>query len=205
MTEEQSIITLLKKSRENILPTRSHRVSAGVLRRAKRIKLFLMDVDGTLTDGSVSLISNMATGELFELKTFDAHDGAGITLAHIMGIKTGVITGRNSAATAQRAKEMKMDFVYQARAKKVDAYEEAQKLSGVTDEETAYLGDDLPDMPLFARAGLAVATANAVDELKKIAHYVTKAGGGKGAAREVVELILRAQGRWEEAVPKALA
>jgi 3-deoxy-D-manno-octulosonate 8-phosphate phosphatase (KDO 8-P phosphatase) len=122
-----------------------------------------------------------------------------------MGIKTGLITGRNSAATAQRAKEMKMDFVFQARAKKTEAYEEAQKLSGVTDAETAYLGDDLPDMALFARAGFAVATANAVDELKKIAHYVTKARGGKGAAREVVELILRAQGRWEEAVPKALA
>jgi 3-deoxy-D-manno-octulosonate 8-phosphate phosphatase (KDO 8-P phosphatase) len=187
------------------LAKKSNRVRAEVLRRAKRIKLFLMDVDGTLTDGSVSLMSNMATGELFELKTFDAHDGAGLTLAHIMGIKTGLITGRNSAATAQRAKEMKIDFVYQGRAKKTEAYEEAQKLSGVGDDETAYLGDDLPDIPLLQRAGFAVATANAVAELKNIAHYVTKASGGKGAAREVVELILRAQGRWKEAVPKALA
>jgi 3-deoxy-D-manno-octulosonate 8-phosphate phosphatase (KDO 8-P phosphatase) len=187
------------------LAERSRRVSPGVLRRAKKIRLLLMDVDGTLTDGKVCLIARMSDGGLSELKVFDAHDGAGLTLAHIMGIKTGLITGRNSAATAQRAKEMKMDYVYQGRAKKVEAYEECQKLSGASDEETAYIGDDLPDLHLFERAGLAVATANAVPELKKVAHYVTRAEGGHGAAREVVELILRAQGRWEEAIPKALA
>ncbi len=183
----------------------SGRVPASVTKRAKRIKLFLMDVDGTLTDESVCLIASMATGELSELKIFNAHDGAGLTLAHIMGIKTGLITGRNSAATAQRAKEMKMDYVYQGRAKKLEAYEECQRLSDVGDAETAYLGDDLPDLPLLQRAGLAIATANATAEVKKASHYVTRAGGGRGAAREVVELILRAQGRWEEAVPKALA
>ena len=187
------------------MATRSERVPAGVLKRARRIKLFLMDVDGTLTDGSVCLISKFSTGDLSELKIFDAHDGAGLTLAHIMGIKTGVITGRNSAATAQRAKEMKMDYVFQGRAKKLEAYEECQRLSGASDAETAYLGDDLPDIPLLQRAGLAVATSNAVAEVKKAAHYVTRVGGGHGAAREVVELILRAQGRWTEAVPKALA
>jgi len=187
------------------LAKNSARVPAKILKRAKRIKLFLMDVDGTLTDGGVCLISNMASGELSEMKTFDAHDGAGLTLAHIMGIKTGVITGRNSGATAQRAKEMKLDFVFQGRAKKLEAYEESQRLSGATDAETAYLGDDLPDIPLLKRAGLALATSNAVPEVKKAAHLVTRAGGGHGAAREVVELILRAQGRWGEAVPKALA
>ena len=184
---------------------KSARVPANILKRAKRIKLFLMDVDGTLTDGGVCLISNMASGELSEMKTFDAHDGAGLTLAHIMGIKTGVITGRNSGATAQRAKEMKLDYVFQGRAKKLEAYEECQRLSDASDAETAYLGDDLPDIPLLKRAGLALATANAVPEVKKTAHFVTRAGGGHGAAREVVELILRAQGRWGEAVPKALA
>jgi len=187
------------------LAKNSRRAPASVVKRAKRIKLFLMDVDGTLTDGSVCLISKMVSGDLSELKIFDAHDGAGLTLAHIMGIKTGVITGRNSAATAQRAKETKMDFVFQGRAKKLEAYEECQRLSEVGDAETAYLGDDLPDLPLLQRAGLAVATANAVEEVKRAAHFVTRAGGGHGAAREVVELILRAQGRWGEAVPKALA
>jgi 3-deoxy-D-manno-octulosonate 8-phosphate phosphatase (KDO 8-P phosphatase) len=180
-------------------------VPAKILARAKRIKLFLMDVDGTLTDGSVCLISSMSSGELSEMKTFDAHDGAGLTLAHIMGIKTGLITGRNSGATAQRAKEMKIDFVYQGRAKKLESYEECQRLSGATDTETAYLGDDLPDIPLLQRAGLAIAPANAVADVKRAAHFVTKTSGGHGAAREVVELILRAQGRWGEAVPKALA
>jgi 3-deoxy-D-manno-octulosonate 8-phosphate phosphatase (KDO 8-P phosphatase) len=194
----------LTAAAEETLATKSGR-AAGVVKRAKRIKLFLMDVDGTLTDGSVCLISKMGSGDLSELKIFDAHDGAGLTLAHIMGIKTGLITGRNSAATAQRAKELKIDYVYQARAKKMDAYEEAQRLSGVSDDETAYLGDDLPDLPLLNRAGLAVAVGNAVPEVKKAAHFVTRAAGGHGAAREVVELILRAQGRWEEAVPKALA
>jgi 3-deoxy-D-manno-octulosonate 8-phosphate phosphatase (KDO 8-P phosphatase) len=187
------------------LPSRRTRVPAQVLKRAKRIRLLLMDVDGTLTDGKVCISARMSDGELGELKIFDAHDGAGITLAHIMGIKTGLITGRSSAATTQRAKEMKMDYVYQGRAKKVEAYEECQKLSGFGDDETAYVGDDLPDLHLFERAGLAVATANAVAEVKKAAHYVTQASGGNGAVREVVEMILRAQGRWEEAIPKALA
>ncbi|MFZ0735562.1 MAG: HAD hydrolase family protein [Candidatus Acidiferrales bacterium] len=184
---------------------KAKRVAARILKRAKKIQLLLMDVDGTLTDGQVCLISNMATGELSELKIFDAHDGAGLTLAHIMGIKTGLITGRNSGATAQRAKEMKIDYVYQGRARKVESYEECQKLSGVSDDATAYLGDDLPDIPLLKRAGLAVATANAVPEVKKVAHIVTRASGGRGAAREVVELILRAQGRWNRAIPNALA
>ncbi len=184
---------------------RSRKIPASVLRRARKIRLLLMDVDGTLTDGKVCLFARMSDGDLGELKVFDAHDGAGLTLAHIMGIKTGLITGRTSAATAQRAKEMKMDYVYQGRAKKVDAYEECKQSSGASDAETAYIGDDLPDLDLFARAGLAVATANAAPELKKVAHYVTRASGGNGAAREVVELILRAQGRWKEAIPKALA
>lgn len=187
------------------MPSKSPRISASVIKRARKIRLLLMDVDGTLTDGKVCIFARMSDGDLGELKIFDAHDGAGLTLAHIMGIKTGLITGRNSAATTQRAKEMKMDYVYQGRAKKLEAYRECQKLSGFDDGATAYIGDDLPDLALFEHVGLAVATANAVAELKKAAHYVTSASGGNGAAREVVELILRAQGRWKEAIPKALA
>jgi 3-deoxy-D-manno-octulosonate 8-phosphate phosphatase (KDO 8-P phosphatase) len=176
-----------------------------VLDRAKKIKLFLMDVDGTLTDGGVCLISPPGGGEILEMKVFNAKDGAGLTLAHIMGIKTGFITGRKSPAVQKRASEVHVDYVYLGQATKTAAFEECLQKAGVTEEETAYMGDDLPDLPLAVRAGLAVAVADAAIELKAACHFVTTAGGGKGAAREVIELILKSQGRWEEAVPKAQA
>src|ERR1700679_2744033 len=176
-----------------------------VLDRAKKIKLFLMDVDGTLTDGGVCLISPPGGGEILEMKVFDAKDGAGLTLAHIMGIKTGFITGRKSPAVQQRASELHVDYVYLGQATKTAAFLECLQKAGVTPDETAYMGDDLPDLPLFHRAGLAVAVADSAAELKAVCHFVTNARGGQGAAREVIELILKAQGRWEEAVPKALA
>ena len=178
--------------------------SLTVTDRARKIRLFLMDVDGTLTDGGVCLIS-LPGGEIAEMKVFDAHDGQGLSLAHTMGIKTGFITGRKSPAVTRRAQELGVQFVYLGQAKKMAAYEECMQKAGVTEEEVAYLGDDLPDMPLARRSGLAVATANAAFELKAVSHYITQASGGKGAAREVIELILKSQGRWEEAVPKALA
>ena len=176
-----------------------------VVRRAKKIKLLLLDVDGVLTDGKIYLMSVAGAGAAAELKVFDAHDGAGMKLAHIMGIKTGLITGRESMAVAQRAHEMAVDYVFQGRAEKTSAYKEAMQRAGVRDEEVAYMGDDLPDLPLLGRAGLAVATANAVPEVKKAAHYVTEASGGEGAAREVVELILKSNGKWKQALPKAQA
>jgi 3-deoxy-D-manno-octulosonate 8-phosphate phosphatase (KDO 8-P phosphatase) len=179
--------------------------SASVLDRARKIRLFLMDVDGTLTDGGVCLMSLPNDGGVAEMKVFNAQDGAGLHLGHIMGLKTGFITGRKSPAVSQRAQELKVDFVYLGQAKKTAAFEECMQKAGVSEEEVAYLGDDLPDMPLARRAGLAVAVANAAPELKAICHYVTYARGGDGAAREVIELILKAQGRWEEAVPRALA
>jgi 3-deoxy-D-manno-octulosonate 8-phosphate phosphatase (KDO 8-P phosphatase) len=177
--------------------------SPEVLSRARKIKLFLMDVDGTLTDGSVNLIS-LPEGGVAEMKAFDAHDGAGLKLAHIMGIRTGFITGRKSPAVTQRAHELSVEFVYLGQETKMNAFNECLERAGVSADETAYMGDDLPDMPVAARAGLAVAVSNAVPELKAICHYITSHPGG-GSAREVVELILRAQGRWEEAVPKAIA
>ncbi len=179
--------------------------SHSLVERAKKIKLFLMDVDGTLTDGGVCLLALPNDGGIAELKIFSSLDGLGLKLAHIMGIKTGFITGRKSPAVQQRAEENLVDYVYLGQEKKMAAFDECLKNSGATEEEVAYLGDDLPDMPLAARAGLAVAVANAAPELKAISHYVTNARGGEGAAREVVELILKAQGRWEEAVPQALA
>jgi 3-deoxy-D-manno-octulosonate 8-phosphate phosphatase (KDO 8-P phosphatase) len=175
-----------------------------VLDRARKIKLFLMDVDGTLTDGSVNLIS-LPDGGVAEMKGFNSQDGMGLKLAYTMGIRTGFITGRKSPAVSQRAQELKVEFVYLGQATKMAAFDECLQKSGVQEDEVAYMGDDLPDMPVAKRAGLAVAVANAAPELKAISHYVTKSRGGDGSAREVVELILKAQGRWEEAIPKALA
>jgi 3-deoxy-D-manno-octulosonate 8-phosphate phosphatase (KDO 8-P phosphatase) len=184
--------------------------SPHVLARARKIKLFLMDVDGTLTDGGVCLISTTAadgSGDpvVSEMKVFNAQDGQGLSLAHTMGIQTGFITGRSSPAVAQRAKELKVTFVYLGQAKKTEAFEECMRKAGVTEEEVAYMGDDLPDIPLAQRAGLAVCVADGAPELSAICHFTTRRHAGRGTAREVVELILKAQGRWEEAVPQALA
>jgi 3-deoxy-D-manno-octulosonate 8-phosphate phosphatase (KDO 8-P phosphatase) len=188
----------------------AHIASPEVLARARKIKLFLMDVDGTLTDGSVCLISTTGAGGsadpvVSEMKAFHSQDGQGLTLAHTMGIQTGFITGRSSPAVARRAHELRVTFVYLGQAKKAQAFEECMQKAGVTEEEVAYLGDDLPDIPLAKRAGLGVCVADGAPELAAVCHFVTRKRGGRGAAREVVELILKAQGRWEEALPQALA
>jgi 3-deoxy-D-manno-octulosonate 8-phosphate phosphatase (KDO 8-P phosphatase) len=139
------------------------------------------------------------------MKVFNSQDGAGLKLAHIMGIRTGFITGRKSPAVSQRAHELSVEFVYLGQATKMAAFEECMQKAGVQADEVAYMGDDLPDMPVAKRAGLAVAVANAAPELKAVCHFVTNARGGEGTAREIVELILKSQGRWEEAIPKAIA
>src|ERR1700723_328697 len=179
--------------------------SPEILERARKIKLFLMDVDGTMTDGSVNLISLPGESGIAEMKVFNSQDGAGLKLAHIMGIRTGFITGRKSPAVSQRAHELSVEFVYLGQATKMAAFEECLQKAGVQADEVAYMGDDLPDMPVAKCAGLAVAVANAAPELKAVCHFVTNARGGDGTAREIVELILKAQGRWEEAIPKAIA
>ncbi len=185
--------------------------SPDVLARARKIKLFLMDVDGTLTDGGVCLISTTTNADhsgdpvVSEMKVFNAQDGQGLSLAHTMGIQTGFITGRSSPAVARRAKELKVTFVHLGQAKKTEAFEECIRQAGVSAEEVAYMGDDLPDIPLARRAGLAICVADGAPELKAVCHFITRRLAGRGTAREVVELILKAQGRWEEAVPLALA
>src|ERR1700735_2516182 len=175
-----------------------------VLRRAKPIKVLLMDVDGTITPGWVCL-QTVPDSSVAEMKMFNAHDGAGIKLAGIMGIRTGLITGRDSPTTARRARECGMEFVAQGQPKKLKVYEDILARAGVTDREVAYVGDDLPDLPILERAGLAVAVGDAVVEVKRAAHYVTTVKGGEGAIREVVELILKAQGKWKKAIPLAIA
>lgn len=184
--------------------------SPDVLDRARKIKLFLMDVDGTITDGSVCLISTTSadgagSAIVMELKMFNAQDGQGLSLAHTMGIQTGFITGRRSPAVAKRAEELKVAFVYLGQTTKTQAFDECVQKAGVTAEEVAYMGDDLPDIPLAQRAGLAISVADGAPELKAVCHYTTRRLAGRGAVREVVELILKAQGRWEEAVPLARA
>ena len=141
------------------------RISPALKRRARQIKLLLMDVDGTMTDGGVTLLSQN-DGTALEIKTFDAHDGQGLTLAHTAGLRTGCITGRESAALLRRAQEMKMEFIYMKQPLKMPAYEEILRKAGVSDSAVAYIGDDLPDIPLLRRAGLAIAVGNAVPEVK---------------------------------------
>jgi 3-deoxy-D-manno-octulosonate 8-phosphate phosphatase (KDO 8-P phosphatase) len=190
--------------------TLAHLAPPDVVARARKIKLFLMDVDGTLTDGGVCLISTNATNSsgdpvVSEMKIFNAHDGQGLSLAHTMKIQTGFITGRSSPSVARRAEELKVTFVYLGQANKTAAFEECMERAGVIEEEVAYLGDDLPDIPLARRAGLAVCVAHSAPELAAVCHFTTRRLAGHGTAREVVELILKAQGRWEEAVSLALA
>lgn len=180
------------------------RISPALRKRARQIKLLLMDVDGTMTDGSVTLLSQN-DGTALEIKTFDAHDGQGLTLAHTAGLRTGCITGRESSALLRRANEMKMEFIYMKRPLKMPAYEEILRKAGVADSAVGYIGDDLPDIPLMKRAGLAVAVGDAVPEVKKAAHYITKALAGRGAVREAIELILKSKGIWEELIDKARA
>jgi 3-deoxy-D-manno-octulosonate 8-phosphate phosphatase (KDO 8-P phosphatase) len=180
------------------------KISPALKKRAANIQLLLMDVDGTMTDGSVTLLSQ-TDGTALEIKTFDAHDGQGLTLAQSAGLRTGCITGRESAALLRRAHEMKMEFIYMKQPVKIPAYEEILRKAGVVDSAVAYVGDDLPDIPLLRRVGLAVAVGDAVPEVKKAAHYTTKAVAGHGAVREAVEVILKAKGIWEAMIDKARA
>lgn len=167
--------------------------NAEVDRRARRIKLLLMDCDGVLTDGRLELLDN---GD--EQKTFHARDGQGISLLHRAGLKTGIISGRTSSAVERRARDLEMSYVRQYAKDKVKALEEIMAEADVSLDECAYIGDDLGDIPVMKRVELAVAVADAVAETKQAAHYITELKGGHGAVREVCDLILKAQGHWHE-------
>ena len=172
---------------------------AAVERRASRIKLLLMDCDGVLTDGRLWL-----TQDGDEQKSFHTHDGLGLSLLHRAGLRSGVITGRSSEALSRRAGELGIEFVRQGAAAKLVAFEDVLRLAGVDEDEVAFVGDDLPDIPIMRRVELAVAVADAVAETRSVAHYVTHARGGHGAVREVIEMILRSQGRWNDLVEEYL-
>ena len=173
--------------------------ASSIERRASRIKLLLVDCDGVLTDGRLWL-----TEDGDEQKSFNAHDGLGLSLLHRAGLKSGVITGRVSKAVTRRATELGIEFVRQGDHDKVAAFEQLLQQAGVAENEVAFVGDDLPDIPIMQRAEFAVAVADAVAETRSVAHYVTQARGGQGAVREVVELILKAQGRWNDLVAEYL-
>ena len=164
--------------------------------RLKRLKLVLMDVDGVLTDGKLYHLVDRE-GALVELKGVDTQDGLGLSWLAREGLRTGVISGRASAGLEARARMLKMSHVVQGTLEKTAAWERILAEEGLTDADAAFVGDDLPDLPLVKRAGFGVAVANARPEVKRAARYVTKARGGEGALREVAEMILKARGSWK--------
>lgn len=197
--------------------------------RARKIKLILFDVDGVLTDGKIwifpapagveqasssqagSLLANSSpsdpkdsafgvTASLIEAKGFNAHDGAGISLARLAGIKTGLITKRISETVALRARDLKMDHVHQGIQDKARVFQQILSKEAISAAEAAFVGDDVIDLPVMRRCGLSVAVKNARREVKAEAHWITPHAGGDGAARDVIEYVLKAQGKWKKAV-----
>jgi len=168
--------------------------------KARKIRMLLLDVDGVMTDGGILLGSHS-----IELKKFDAHDGMGIALAKAAGMLIGILTGRDSEAVRRRAKELEIDEIQQGAMDKEKGYEAILKKYSLKDEEIAYIGDDLLDIPILRRAGLSVCVANGVEEAKKVSHYVTQKRGGEGAIREAVEKILAGKGKKKEAILSLLS
>jgi 3-deoxy-D-manno-octulosonate 8-phosphate phosphatase (KDO 8-P phosphatase) len=181
--------------------------------RAKKIKLLLFDVDGVLTDGKLFFLPNSAdsqqnvmqqkaqsTSSMIEFKGFHAHDGASISLARLGGIKTGLITKRVSETVALRARDLKLEYVYQGVQDKRTCFNELVQKAGLKPEEVAFVGDDVVDLPAMRAGGLAIAVKNARAEVKREAHYVTAHAGGEGALRDAVEFILKAQSKWKGAL-----
>lgn len=169
--------------------------------RLERVKLLLMDVDGVLTDGRLYNVPG-PDGTMAETKGFDSQDGIALQWLRWNGIDSGVISGRISPATEARAAQVGMRFVYQGYIEKIPILEEITAASGIPREAIAYVGDDLTDIVVMRRVGIAFAPANAREEVKRAAHHVTKARGGAGAIREVAELLLQAQGRWADILKK---
>jgi 3-deoxy-D-manno-octulosonate 8-phosphate phosphatase (KDO 8-P phosphatase) len=167
-------------------------LSPAVLQRASRVSLLLLDVDGVLTDGRIVYADY---GD--ELKFFDVQDGAAMVFWNRVGLKSAIISARESRTVKRRAKEMRIDVLAQHQLLKLPAYEKLLKKLRVSDEHVCVISDDLMELPILRRAGFAVAVSNAVDEVKQTAHYITRKTGGRGAVREVVELILRAKGLWD--------
>ena len=169
-------------------------LSKSLAAKLARVKILLCDVDGVLTNATVLI------GDGREFKEFHIRDGLGLRLLQRAGIKVGWISNRPSTATQQRADELKVDFLYQAKGSKVDAVEAILKRAGLDWDDVCYMGDDVVDLGALKRAGLAIGVPSAIDEVKDLADYVTRAEGGQGAVREAVGLILKAQNKWQPLV-----
>ncbi len=201
-------------------------MSLTAIERARRVKVIIFDVDGVLTDGTIWLVPGPGgagttfqdhrarrSGEagfdvhsttMVEAKGYSAHDGAGISLARIAGLKCGVITKRISETVATRMRDLKLEYVYQGQAFKLKAIREIMEKEGVGLEEIAYVGDDVVDLPVMREVGFAVAVANAREQVKAEAHYVTTHAGGNGAGRDAVDFILDAKGILKECIEKMI-
>jgi 3-deoxy-D-manno-octulosonate 8-phosphate phosphatase (KDO 8-P phosphatase) len=192
------------------------------LDRAKRIKIVLFDVDGVLTDGTIWFFPasspgprgtdahreqkgdapgfGIASQNMIEAKGFNAHDGTAVSLARLGGLKTGMVTKRISETVALRARDLRVDFLFQGAENKSAVLDKILHESGAREEEIAFVGDDVIDLPVMRRCGLAIAVANARPQVKEMAHYQTPSAGGHGAARDAVEYILKAQGSLERVI-----
>jgi len=192
------------------------------IERAKKIKVILFDVDGVLTDGSIWLFPAPASGprstdahaqehadapgfgiisqNMIEAKGFNAHDGTAISLARLGGLKTGMVTKRISETVALRARDLKIDFLFQGAENKSVILDKILAESGFTEDQICYVGDDVIDLPIMRRCGLAIAVANARPQVKAIAHHETASSGGHGAARDAVEYVLQAQGTLDKVI-----
>jgi len=178
-------------------------MSVSLSERARRVKVLLFDVDGVLTNGDITIIPG-ADGKGTEVKSFSAHDGLGISLARLAGLKIGFVTKRNSQVVAIRARDLKIDHVYQGQSHKMEAVNKILAAENCTLEEIAYVGDDIIDLPVMRVVGLAIATANARAQVKAAAHYVTPLAGGQGAGRDAIEFILNEHGVLESTIEEYL-
>ena len=178
--------------------------------RARKIKLLLMDVDGVMTDGRIYYLPYVRatggprSGRMVETKTFDSRDGLGLRFAMEAGIKTGIISGRGSPVVEYRARELGMHFIVQDALAKLLPYQTILRRAGLKDEEVCYIGDDVVDLPVLKRVGLAVGVGNGHPLLRRHVHYWTRCPGGIGAVRETIELILGAQGKLDAIVRRYL-
>ncbi len=170
-----------------------------IIDRARKIKLLILDCDGVLTDGRIIMLPDSD-----ETKAFDVKDGHAMVMAQRAGLRIAIISGRKSSIVRARANELGVAHLYEMAWTKTEPYEKVIAEEGLSDQEVCYVGDDVVDIPLLRRAGLGVAVADAVDETKQHSHVVTARGGGRGAVREVIELIMKAQDKWDEAMARYL-
>jgi 3-deoxy-D-manno-octulosonate 8-phosphate phosphatase (KDO 8-P phosphatase) len=191
--------------------------------RAKKIKLMLFDVDGVMTDGKIYLFPapgggagagtsshreqmadkggfGIASHEMIEAKGFDAHDGTGFSLARLAGLKTGIITKRISETVALRARDLRIEHIYQGQQDKAAAFYEILEKTGLQADQACYVGDDVIDLPVMRLCGLAIAVKNSREEVIRESHYVTPHEGGKGAVRDAIEYVLREQGSLQRVI-----